>query len=38
MQSMTVEQLSYFSANFKYGSYVDVVEEGFWNRRQKTYF
>ena len=38
LQSLTEEQFSYRSANVEDGARLDVVAEGFWDRRQRAYF
>ena len=38
LQPLTGEQFSYRSANVEDGAQLDVVAEGFWDRRQKAYF
>jgi len=38
LQPLTGEQLSYRSANVEDGARLDVVAEGFWDRRQGAYF
>ena len=38
LQPLTGERFSYRSANVEDGARLDVVAEGFWDHRQKTFF